>query len=441
MIEYFKENLQLYILLFVWIIIGMISPLASYVIIPLSVLLMYKKGMFEELFMGYLLILILSDSLEYSLDFAKNVKNIYAVLLAVFILFDTDKFQPLNKLYKIFIPFFLFSFFTFLDSVQEPYVFASLQKTISYLLSFIIVPNFILKLYREHGELFFRRFIFFLAGVLIAGLILKYVAFNVAYLENGRYRGVFGNPNGIGLFAFLTYICLFVLDDFFPNILSRVEHGFIVIIILYSEYLCGSRNSVVAILIFYFFQRFFGFSPFIGFVVFLILIVLSEVISNNFIRVILALNLGDFFRVKTLEEGSGRYIAWNFAWNQIQNNFFVGKGFAYNEYYMRQNYGLLQKLGHQGGIHNSFLTFWMDQGLIGLIIYLRSYILMFIKAAQKTKYAFPIMFAISFTAMFESWLVGSLSAYAFLGMVVFTVITSEEIVAQTTELELEPVTQ
>ena len=94
---------------------------------------------------------------------------------------------------------------------------------------------------------------------------------------------------------------------------------------------------------------------------------------------------------------------------------------------MRQNYRLLSKLGHQGGIHNSFLTFWMDQGLIGLIIYLRSFILMFIKAAQKTRFAFPAMFAISFTAYFESWLVASLSAFAFLAMFLFTIITSEEI--------------
>jgi O-antigen ligase len=94
---------------------------------------------------------------------------------------------------------------------------------------------------------------------------------------------------------------------------------------------------------------------------------------------------------------------------------------------MRQNYKLLSKLGHQGGIHNSFLTFWMDQGLIGLVIYLRSFILLFIQGAQKTRLAFPAMFAISFTAYFESWLVASLSAFAFLAMFIFTIVTSQEI--------------
>ena len=94
---------------------------------------------------------------------------------------------------------------------------------------------------------------------------------------------------------------------------------------------------------------------------------------------------------------------------------------------------MLLKLNHQGGIHNSFLTFWMDQGLIGLLLYLRSYILTFIKAAQKTKFAFPIMFAVSFSAFFESWLVGSLSPFAFMGMFVFSILTDDDIAPQIVE--------
>ena len=437
MLYYFRENIQLYLILFVWIIIGMISPILSYLIIPATLLLMYKKEMYEELLIGFLFILILSDSLEDSLVFAKNVKNIYVSLLAVFILFDSEKFQPINKLYSIFIPFFLFTFFTFSNSIQEPFVFASFQKTLSFAISFLVIPNFLIKIFRVNGELFFRRFIFFLIITLLAGIVLKYSAHNVAYLENGRYRGIFGNPNGVGIYSVLVFIAFFLLDDFFPRMFSRQERILFFVIIIYTIYLSGSRNAVIAILIFYFFQRFFSFSPFIGFIIFLFVLVLSEIISSNLVGIILALDLGDYFRIRTLEEGSGRYIAWDFAWKQIQQNFFIGKGFAYNEYYMRQNYHMLQKMGHQGGIHNSFLTFWMDQGLVGLIIYLRSYILMFVKAAKKTKYAFPIMFAISFTAFFESWLVGSLSAYAFMGMFIFTIITSEEINSEN-ELILEP---
>lgn len=383
--------------------------------------------MYEELLIGYLFILILSDSLDESLFFAKGVKNVYISILAVFFFFDTDNFQPINKLYRIFLPFFIFALFTMSLSINESFFFTSLQKTISFIISLMILPAFFTKLYREQGAQFFKRFIFFVITVLMLGFLFKFIAHDFAYLENGRYRGTLGSPNGLGIYCVLTFIAYFVLNDFFPDLFSRPDRVIILGTILLSIYLSGSRNSVIAVLIFYLFQRFFSFSPFLGFIMFLLALILTEIINNNLTTIITSLGLGGFFRVKTLEEGSGRYIAWNFAWQQIQENFFIGKGFAYNEYFMRQHYGELSKLGHQGGIHNSFLTFWMDQGLVGLLLYLRSYILMFIQASRKTRYAFPIMFAVSFTAMFESWLVGSLSAFAFLAVFIFTIITTEEI--------------
>jgi len=436
-IEYYKENIQFYILLFVWLIVGVYIPFASYIVVPVSMFLMYKKGMIEELLFGYLFILILSDSLEPALLFAKDVKNIYISVLAIFFFFDSDNFQPLNKLYKIFIPFFLFSVFTMLFSVNDSFFFTSVQKTISFAISFMIIPNIVTRLFRAHGELFFKRFVLFVFTSLVLGFILKYSFPDLASLEGGRYRGVMGNPNGLGIYCVLFFIIFFVINDFFSDLFKKQEQLIIYLAILISIFLTDSRNAILAILIFYVFQRFFSLSPFLGFVLFSITLFLAEIINNNLVLIITSLGLQDFFRLNTLEDGSGRYVAWGFAWQQIQNNFFIGKGFAYNEFYMRQNYGLLSKLGHQGGIHNSFLTFWMDQGLIGLFIYLRSYILMFIEASRKTKYAFPIMFAISFTAFFESWLVGSLSAYAFFAIIIFTIITSEEITSKET-IEVEP---
>ena len=102
---------------------------------------------------------------------------------------------------------------------------------------------------------------------------------------------------------------------------------------------------------------------------------------------------------------------------------------------MWSHYVELSRKGHQGTVHNSFLAFWLDQGLIGLVLFLRSYFLIFMKGAQKTKMAYPIMFSIAFTGFFESWLMGSLSAYSFLGMFIFTIITSEEILRKITPQE------
>ena len=407
-----------------------------YAILPITLFFMMRKGMYEELLIGYLFILILSDSLSEQLNFAKDIKNIYISLLAIFFLFNINDFQPLNKLYKLFIPFFLFSVFTMLYSVNDPFFFTSVQKTISYFLSFLVIPNFIFKIYREEESAFLKRFIYFCITSLLLGFIFIFIARDFAYLDSGRYRGVMGNPNGLGIYAFLIFILFFLISDFFSDLFSKQERIFMFLVIFISIYLTNSRNAVLAVLIFYLFQRFYRGSTFVGVLLSIVTIFTIELISSNFILIIGSLGLGDFFRIKTLEDGSGRYIAWTFAWLHIQENFFIGKGFGYNEYYMRQHYAELSKLGHQGGIHNSFLTFWMDQGLIGLLIYMWSYILIFIKAAKKTKFAYPIMFAILFTAFFESWLVASLSAYAFLAIFIFTIVTSEEI-QEKTEIELE----
>jgi O-antigen ligase len=437
MIEYYKENIQLFIILFVWTIVGMFGGPLIYLVLPLTILLMKQKGLYEELFIGYFFILIISDSLDPRLEFAKSLKNVYISLLAVFVLFDRKAFASYNNLYRTFIPFFIFSGITVLFSVLDPFFFTSVQKTISYFLTFLILPTFISKLYKDHGVQFLKRFLFFAITALFIGFIFKYVAHDVAYLITGRYRGVLGSPNGLGTYSFLLFLIFFITDKFYPNLYTPKIRIIAYSAILLSLYMAGSRNSILSVVIFLAFQRFFSISPFIGFIVFAATLIVSEIFIANIVPIILTLGLEDLFRINTLEDGSGRYVAWGFAWQQIQHNFFIGKGFAYNEYYMRQYYHELQLLGHQGGIHNSFLTFWMDQGLIGLLIYLRSYIIMFVKAAKKTKFAYAIMFAVAFSAMFESWLVGSLSAFAFLSIFVFTLITGEEFVPSLSTVSLE----
>lgn len=409
---------------------------AFYVVFVLSLVLMKKKEMFEELFIGYFFMLILSDSLEEKLFFAKNAKNLYIVVLAAFTFFDRKAFPQYNNLYKIFFPFFIFSVITMLTSVLDPFFFTSVQKTISYFITFLILPTFISKLYGDWGIAFFKRFLFFAITILLIGFVLRFVIPEFTSILTGRYRGMLGNPNGLGTYCVLLFIIFFIVNNFYKGLFSKQEVIIAYTAILISIYLTGSRNAFLAVFIFFIFQRFFSISPMIGFILFLLALFVSEVIAVNATQIILSLGLGDYFRLSTIEDGSGRYIAWAFAWQQIQNNFFIGKGFAYNEYFMRQSYDDLQRLGHQGGIHNSFLTFWMDQGLIGLLIYLRSYFIMFFKASKKTKFAFPVMFAIAFSAMFESWLVGSLSAFAFLSIFVFTFITSDEFIPS---LEAEPI--
>jgi hypothetical protein len=416
-----------------WIVVGMYGGPVIYGVLPITLLLMKRRGMYEEMLIGFFLILILSDSYEEHLRFAKSVKNIYVSTLAIFLFFDRKEFRPLNSIYKTFIPFFLISLYCLFYTETAG---VSTLKTISYFLIFLIIPNYLTKLYREKGPAVLRNLMLFIATILLISLIMIITNHSVVYISGGRYRGILGNPNGFGLFCFLSFILFSTIRYLYKDLFTRSETIMIFTLLIISLLYTGSRNSIMAVGMFLVFSKFFKINPFLGLVMAIIMGYLVELIGDNFVSIISSLGLSDFFRVKTLNDGSGRYIAWQFAWKQVQNNFFIGKGFGYDEHFMRGNYALLSKMGHQGGIHNTFLTFWMNFGLVGLIIYLRSYFLSFIRAAKKIPYAYPIMFAVTFTAVFESWLVGSLNPHTIIFLMILTIISDDVFYQQNPTEEL-----
>lgn len=394
---------------------------------------MKRNDSYEEMFIGLILILVLSDSYEPSLRFAKSAKNIYVVILAVYLLFEQGKFQPLNGIYKIFFPFTVLSFFCLFYSET---IGISLQKTLSYFLMFLLVPNYLSKIYREKGPEVLKNIIFFCAFLLLVSCFMIFISSDVAF-TSGRYRGIFGNPNGIALFDLLFSLFFFIVKDRFKGLFSPGQVAGIYALIVFTAIFANSRNAILAMLIFFVFSRFYRINPGLGLILVVITAFLSEFISSNFISIISSMGLSDYFRVNTLDDGSGRYVAWRFAWDNIQRNLFIGKGFGYSEYYMRSNWDTLTKLGTQGGVHNTYLSLWMDTGLVGLILYWRSFLLAFFKASKLTKLAFPAMLAICFAAFFESWLIGSLNPHTILFLMIVTILMDETFYPSEIETEHE----
>jgi O-antigen ligase len=95
---------------------------------------------------------------------------------------------------------------------------------------------------------------------------------------------------------------------------------------------------------------------------------------------------------------------------------------------MRHNYDYLRSQGHDGGVHNSYLTMWFNTGIIGIMLYFRSFILLFVKANKRAPIAFAIMFAVLFSVLYESWLTGSLNPYTITLLTIMTMLTEEDIV-------------
>lgn len=427
MLDNFKENIRLYILLAVWLIIGAFGGPLIYVVLPLTLLLLKRQGAYQELLIGFFFILVLSDNLSDSLQFATKVKNIYISVMALFLIFDRNEFYPFNTIYKVFIPFFIFSFYCLFFS---PAVLVGIQKSVSYAFVFMVVPNYFKKCYNEHGADFLRNILYLGVILLITGFVVGLVSPGIAFIDEGRFRGIFGNPNGLGLFCFTLFGFAIVINRLFPAIFSRNEKILIYVVIILSVLLSNSRNALMGILILIIFIRFFKYSTFLGILLSIILLFVTVLISEQIPFIIRSLSLEKYLRLNTLQELSGRAVAWDFAWRKIQSSLFVGKGFGYDEFLMRQNYALLSQLGHQGGVHNSFLSMWLNFGLIGLMIYLSCFVWTFIRASQKTSLAFPIMFAILFSSTFEGLLIGSLNPHMFLLLMQLTLIFEKNIMEE-----------
>ncbi len=426
MIDLIRNHLAFIIIAISWVLVAVYGQALIYAWLPFTILLLKAKEQWPELLMGLLLFLVLSDMDKHinEMFIIKSVKNVFIVMLALFFIIERNRFFPFSRVFNIFLPFFIYSFFPL---IWSKVMFLGFQKTISYGLMFLIIPNYVLYNYRMMGWPFFTNLIRFMAMILVAGFVVSFFT-DISTDIGGRFRGLFGNPNGMAIYCFLCILLFTVLISINKQAFTFREKVVLYVIFFYFLIASGSRASLAATMIFIFFARFFSYSPFLGFVVLLAIFGVAEVISANLQPIILALGLEEYFRLNTLEDGSGRYFAWEFAWGHAQKFFVFGGGFANDEALMKYYRLYLERMGHQGGVHNSYLSFWLNVGLVGLVIFLRSFFLLFFKAGKLVPMSLAVMFSVLFSIMYESWLVGSLNPYTIVMLMIMTVLSEDEIV-------------
>lgn len=410
MYAYLKNNSHFILILFIWIVAGMVIKESAMLLVPASVILFKIKGRYTEMLIGFIFILTMSDSRESEMAFAKTVKDIYLLLMTAFLLFDRKQFTAKNTFINPYLPFILFAAILIAFS---PITMVASQKTLSWGLLFFTIPAYFLKCMDTEGAEFFRKYFYLIFFLLLAGFVLM-IPFPNAFFVAGRYNGVLGNPNGIGIFCTLNFLLFYAINSMYPQIFGKQEKSFIYGLLIASILFAVSRNSMVSILLFLLFARFHKLSPFAGFSIFLVVVIAYQIINNNLIEILQGLGLGEYLRSDNIQNGSGRIVAWTFAWEVIQSQFLIGKGFSFDEHIFHINFQKLSALGHQGGVHNVYLAMWLNTGLIGLILFLTGFFATIYKATQSTYLAMPAMYAIMFSITFEAWLMGSLNPYTIL---------------------------
>ena len=390
-----------------------------------------------EMLIGFIFILFLSDSrTDWIHYFAADAKEVYIIMLALFFFMDRDKFIPANNLYTRFIPFFIVAIICIFNAPPENSSSAT-QKTASYILLLITIPGYVQRAYIEQGKNFFKALIYLGMAILFIGFVFKFV--NPEYVtREDRFQGLFGNPNGLGIFSLLFFFLFTVVLELEPKLFNKREKIVVYGLVVLSIYMSGSRGSLFGFLIYFMFSAFYRISPFLGSVAVIAFMSSYNYLSDHLVGAIDALGLNDYMRVNTLQQGSGRFIAWEFSWQHIQESYWFGRGFEYTEYLFNlpANVYYLQTLGHQGNAHNSFITLWLDTGLVGLSTFVLALMSCFFKAIKKTRLALPLMYAALFSSFFESWLTASLNPFTILLFTTLAIITSNVIIPPKAEAAL-----
>jgi hypothetical protein len=421
-----KDRLEFYTLMLLLTAAGWVGGFfASAAMFLVVVAMLWNTRRYDDIFLAFLLTLVFSDNLPdqfAGLGYAKQLKNIFILTLAATVLLDRTFFKKINPFITKFLPFFIIAVVALYASENHN---VAIQKTLSYFLLFITIPTYVEYCYKNYGPQFFKRIIYLLTFIVTISILMKYLMPEVAMSHGGRLRGIFGNPNGLGIFVVLTTISFAIISSFYKELFSRWQKIFFPLLFLIVAYWSGSRSALLSIILFYAFYQIFKASLAIGILAFLAVAFYNAQIIDFFIDLIISVGFGDSFRVENVEEGSGRIIAWEFAWIKIQDYYYLGRGFSYDEHLMRANFDFLSRKGHEGGVHNTYLILWLNTGLIGLILYFRAFFLSFIQAARRSKFAFPAMFGVMFTIIFEPWLASSLNPFTSIFLMIIVVLSQE----------------
>jgi len=424
--EHLAENKQLYLVIFSWAIAGFALPsLVAVVWSVFSFVFLMRSGDQSRVLLAFVALLIMSDSRAHMFQFAGNAKIVVAIILWLNIMRNFREYKSIdNRVFRYFLPFILFSIIGVFWSFD---IVTSLQRTISFAIIYFSIPLIYIRALQQNPR-FNAMFMWFVVVVLVIGLMIHFLSPQFTTLS-GRFRGLLGNPNGMGLFLLLVFLLGFLTykrhQDEYK--LSGLAVVFLVVFGL-SLVLTGSRSAIFSILIFLIFNRLSSIANFVSVLAFLVLVFSYEYLLFRLPDIILYLGLEEYMRLQTLQEGSGRNVAWSFAWNKIQDVFYFGGGVGYTEHIYVVHGRELSILGHQGNAHSSYLTIWLDTGVIGLGLFVFGLLMNIINAIANSRYTLPIVFAILFTTYFESWLAGILSPFTSTFLILLTALQQESVI-------------
>jgi len=414
LIKELKYYLKLCYPLLVRLLLLVLSSFGGSIVAMIAALLVILNDVSKEnyryVFIVFASLLLFSDS-NSSLFYqsGKNGKDLAIVAIAI-MLFVKNK---TNFQYSYLRYFAAYLGIALLGLLVANFSMLGLQKLFSYGLVIWIIPVLLLLIFEKgEGLVFFQQLIVTFTVIYFISIILSRV--NPAnFAQFGRFNGIHRNPNGVGIFSTLFIMNMYLIKEKVPQIFSKRVFLAILSIFIFSIVLASSRNSIIALTLFFVFSLF-RVRFFVGFVLIIGIALGYSYLMLLIEQLVLAADLEKELRLDTLSYASGRIYIWQACWMEIQNNFWLGHGFSFEEYsnWDKAYVKILPMLIHNyGNVHNSYLTIWLNTGLLGLLAYLIGLITYVVKHQFNSRRLVPFIFATIFMAFFESFMVASLNPY------------------------------
>ena len=233
----------------------------------------------------------------------------------------------------------------------------------------------------------------------------RYAAYDLSHL-NGRFRGVFGNPNEFSHW----WLGMFVLGLLASNNHKNPRVLTLLLATAAFYFWSGTRGALLAALFSVAGWLLQGVRPtFFAQMTRILLggagiLALTAVSTDALLEFLPA----QVVRQESLEAGGGRLLAWEHAADQVKLRPWLGAGGGAEERYFRENYSYFAMQNHQGLSHNSWLAFAMNYGIPATLILFITLLARLGLTQRNVLLVGLLPFVFSFTV--EGWLTAPMSA-------------------------------
>ncbi|KAB1067855.1 O-antigen ligase family protein [Tamlana haliotis] len=414
--KYYKSFKGVFIPAILFLIIGVATGFIGATAFALIIFSLKKyKYKLEFFLIAFLLTYILANN--FSGPFAYNGNLRFIILaLALVVLIQINISKVSLAWYSL--PFVIVSFVITL--LFSPLGFEALSKSLGYIFVAFTIFKLTDILYVKQDKIAIILFHFFLS-FLIINLVL---VINPNFYLVGRFMGLTGNPNGLGMLLVFMYGVIDLLKQRkeLTSIKKPILLGYM--FLTFALILLTGSRTALGSLIFYVLANkvLTNTKMIIPYSLFMVLALLTiYFVSLQDLLTFVGSNID--LRLNSIETASGRTVVWGVAWEEITRHFWYGQGFMYDTYFIKDyadKYIGLVRERYWGGIWSSYLSLLLNVGIVGLLAFAWMVIKLYKKAKLKAT-ALIYIITVLLIGVTESWMAASMNPFTPLFFLYFAI--------------------